>query len=67
MLFLEYVKRYFRFSPVSSRWQRWHWWSCGLSALNVHPAVSDSFVDFGAALCEAASEWSIEPVYYEAA
>ena len=40
---------------------------CGLSTLYVHYAVSDSYVSYGAALCEAASEWSIEPVYYEAA
>ena len=40
---------------------------CGLSTLNVNNAVSDYNVNFGAALCEAASEWSIEPVYYEAA
>ena len=40
---------------------------CGLSALSVNYAVSGSIVYFGAALCEAASEWSLEPVYYEAA
>lgn len=40
---------------------------CGLSALYVNYAVSDSSVDCGAALCEAASEWSLEPVYYKAA
>ena len=40
---------------------------CGLSALDVYNAVSDSDVRCGAALCEAASEWSLEPVYYEAA
>ena len=40
---------------------------CGLSALNVFVAVSDSCVYYGAALCDAASEWSLEPVYYEAA
>ena len=40
---------------------------CGLSTLYVNNAVSDSDVDYGAALCEAASEWSLEPVYYEAA
>lgn len=40
---------------------------CGLSTLYVSDAVSDSYVDCGAALCEAASEWSLEPVYYEAA
>ena len=40
---------------------------CGLSTLNVYYAVSGSVVDYGAALCEAASEWSLEPVYYEAA
>ena len=40
---------------------------CGLSTLGVYYAVSGSTVDFGAALCEAASEWSLEPVYYEAA
>ena len=40
---------------------------CGLSALYVNSAVSDSPVHFGAALCEAASEWSLDPVYYEAA
>ena len=40
---------------------------CGLSTLYVHSAVSDYYVSCGAALCEAASEWSLEPVYYEAA
>ena len=40
---------------------------CGLSSLSVNYAVSDSYVSYGAALCEAASEWSLEPVYYEAA
>ena len=40
---------------------------CGLSALLVDDAVSGSHVSCGAALCEAASEWSLEPVYYEAA
>ena len=40
---------------------------CGLSSLSVYSAVSGSGVDYGAALCEAASEWSLEPVYYEAA
>ena len=40
---------------------------CGLSTLNVYFAVSNAYVDCGAALCEAASEWSVEPVYYEAA
>ena len=40
---------------------------CGLSTLNVYNAVSDSTVRCGAALCEAASEWSLDPVYYEAA
>ena len=40
---------------------------CGLSTLNVSNAVSSADVNCGAALCEAASEWSIEPVYYEAA
>ena len=40
---------------------------CGLSALDVVIAVSGSHVFYGAALCEAASEWSLEPVYYEAA
>jgi hypothetical protein len=40
---------------------------CGLSALSVSDAVSDCYVFCGAALCEAASEWSLEPVYYEAA
>ena len=40
---------------------------CGLSTLDVGDAVSASNVLFGAALCEAASEWSLEPVYYEAA
>ena len=40
---------------------------CGLSTLYVHFAVSVSNVRFGAALCEAASEWSVEPVYYKAA
>lgn len=37
---------------------------CGLSALNVDNAVSVSFASYGAALCEAASEWSVEPTYY---
>lgn len=40
---------------------------CGLSTLSVSRAVSGSNVNCGAALCEAASEWSLEPVYYEAA
>ena len=40
---------------------------CGLSTLNVSDAVSDSPVNCGAALCEAASEWSLEQVYYKAA
>ena len=40
---------------------------CGLSALFVNNAVSDAVAHYGAALCEAASEWSLEPVYYEAA
>lgn len=40
---------------------------CGLSSLYVYVGVSDSSVHFGAALCEAASEWSVEPEYYEAA
>ena len=40
---------------------------CGLSSLNVGNAVSVSDVSCGAALCEAASEWSLEPVYYKAA
>ena len=40
---------------------------CGLSALSVYAAVSDHDVHYGAALCEAASEWSLDPVYYEAA
>lgn len=40
---------------------------CGLSTLYVSNAVSDSNVGCGAALCEAASEWSLDPVYYEAA
>ena len=40
---------------------------CGLSTLNVDNAVSSANVSYGAALCEAASEWSVEPVYYEAA
>lgn len=40
---------------------------CGLSTLHVYIAVSDYGVVYGAALCEAASEWSLEPVYYEAA
>ena len=40
---------------------------CGLSTLFVSNAVSDSYVSYGAALCEAASEWPLEPVYYEAA
>ena len=40
---------------------------CGLSALYVYDAVSVSYVNCGAALCEAASEWSLDPVYYDAA
>lgn len=40
---------------------------CGLSTLDVYYAVSLAYVNCGAALCEAASEWSVEPVYYEAA
>lgn len=40
---------------------------CGLSTLYVNDAVSGYYVNGGAAFCEAASEWSIEPVYYEAA
>ena len=40
---------------------------CGLSTLGVNFAVSVSTVRCGAALCEAASEWSLDPVYYEAA
>lgn len=37
---------------------------CGLSTLGVNNAVSVSYADYGAALCEAASEWSVEPTYY---
>ena len=40
---------------------------CGLSALSVNSAVSGANADYGAALCEAASEWSVEPTYYAAA
>ena len=40
---------------------------CGLSALSVDYGVGDANAYIGAALCEAASEWSLEPVYYEAA
>ena len=40
---------------------------CGLSTLFVDYAVSGCDVSFGAALCEAASEWSLDPEYYEAA
>ena len=40
---------------------------CGSSALNVNNDVSDARGDIGAALCEAASEWSVEPEYYAAA
>ena len=40
---------------------------CGLSALNVNNGVGGANANIGAALCEAASEWSLEPVYYEAA
>ena len=40
---------------------------CGLSTLSVDNAVSDAFASCGAALCEAASEWSVEPTYYAAA
>ena len=40
---------------------------CGSSALYVSADVSRASGDFGAALCEAASEWSVEPEYYAAA
>ena len=40
---------------------------CGSSTLNVHDAVSNADGYVGAALCEAASEWSVEPEYYAAA
>ena len=40
---------------------------CGSSALNVRDDVSLANVDCGAALCEAASEWPLEPEYYAAA
>ena len=40
---------------------------CGSSALYVDDDVSDAYGYFGAALCEAASEWSVEPEYYAAA
>ena len=40
---------------------------CGLSTLHVNSAVSGANVSYGAALCEAASEWSVEPTYYAAA
>ena len=40
---------------------------CGLSTLDVSFAVSAASVSYGAALCEAASEWSVEPTYYAAA
>ena len=40
---------------------------CGLSTLYVGTAVSAAFAYCGAALCEAASEWSVEPTYYAAA
>ena len=40
---------------------------CGLSTLNVSNGVGAASARVGAALCEAASEWSLEPVYYEAA
>ena len=39
---------------------------CGFSTLDVGSAVSGASAYYGAALCEAASEWSLEPVYYEA-
>ena len=35
--------------------------------LYVDNAVSVAYGDIGAALCEAASEWSVEPEYYAAA
>ena len=41
-----------------------HGGQCGLSTLHVDNAVSVSFAYYGAALCEAASEWSVEPTYY---
>lgn len=40
---------------------------CGSSTLNVNSDVSDASGCIGAALCEAASEWSVEPEYYAAA
>ena len=40
---------------------------CGSSALSVSDDVSNASGNFGAALCEAASEWSVEPEYYAAA
>lgn len=40
---------------------------CGSSTLSVSNAVSHASGHLGAALCEAASEWSVEPEYYAAA
>ena len=40
---------------------------CGSSTLSVFNDVSDALGYVGAALCEAASEWSVEPEYYAAA
>ena len=40
---------------------------CGSSALDVSDVVSSADVIYGAALCEAASEWPLEPEYYAAA
>ena len=40
---------------------------CGSSALDVYSDVSSARGHIGAALCEAASEWSVEPEYYAAA
>ena len=40
---------------------------CGSSTLNVSNDVSSACGFIGAALCEAASEWSVEPEYYAAA
>jgi len=40
---------------------------CGSSARSVSNGVSLADGHVGAALCEAASEWSVEPEYYAAA
>ena len=39
----------------------------GVFDVSVYSAVSDSHADLGSPLCEAEEEWSVEPVYAEAA